>query len=373
MVLLVGAGLLMKSFAQLQTLGLGIEPQNVATFEINLPAARYSDPARRIQFHQEFQDKLRAVPGVRAAGAISKLPVSGEYHRWGYTYDTPSGRSDFTSIQVRVVEGDYFDALGINLLYGRYFERGDRTEGLPVVMINQSAAEHAFSDSDAVGKQIYMGPIAWTVVGVVEDVAHDHRGSFARKLYMPHTQYGDNRNWALTQVVATDGQRDDLVTIARRELAAIDPDLVVHNASKMVDVMGREIAQERFALMLMGIFAAVALTLAAIGMYGVLAYSVNQRTQEIGIRMALGARSTQVRGIVVGQGITVAAVGIAVGLVGALALSRLLESILFGVSVTDPTIFATVAGTLGIVALLAAYLPARRATRVDPMEALRNE
>ena len=161
--------------------------------------------------------------------------------------------------------------------------------------------------------------------------------------------------------------------IARRELAAIDPDLVLHNASKMIDVMGREIAQERFALMLMAIFAAVALTLAAIGMYGVLAYSVSQRTQEIGIRMALGARSTQVRGIVVGQGIAVAAVGIGVGLVGAFALSQLLQSLVFGVSVTDPTIFATVTGSLGIVALLAAYLPARRATRVDPMEALRNE
>ena len=161
--------------------------------------------------------------------------------------------------------------------------------------------------------------------------------------------------------------------VARRELAAIDPDLVVHNASKMVDVMGREIAQERFAFMLMGIFATVALTLAAIGMYGVLAYSVSQRTQEIGIRMALGARSTQVRGIVVGQGLTVAAVGIGVGLVGALALSRLLQSLVFGVSVTDPTIIATVAGSLGTVALLAAYLPARRATRVDPMETLRNE
>ena len=373
MVLLVGAGLLMKSFAELQSLRLGIEPQNVETFEINLPTVRYGDPARRIQFHQAFQDKLRAVPGVRAVGAISKLPVSGEYHIWGYRYDTPSGRSDFTSIQVRVVEGDYFDALGVNLLYGRFFERADRTDGLPVAILNQSAAEHAFSDSDAVGKQIYMDRVTWTVVGVVENVAHDHRGSLARKLYLPHTQFGDDRNWALTQVVATDGQRDDLVPIALQELAAIDPDLVVHNASKMIDVMGREIAQERFALMLMGIFAAVALTLAAIGMYGVLAYSVSQRTQEIGIRMALGARSTQVRGIVVGQGIAVAAVGIAVGLAGALALSRLLQSLVFGVSVTDPTIFATVAGSLGIVALLAAYLPARKATRVDPMEALRNE
>ena len=373
MVLLVGAGLLMKSFAQLQSLRLGIEPENVATFEINLPTARYGDPAQRIQFHKAFHDNLRAVPGVRAVGAISKLPVSGEYHIWGYRYDTPSGRSDFTSIQVRVVEGDYYDALGINLLHGRFFERGDRADGLPVAILNQSAAEHAFSDSDAVGQQIYLNRISWTVVGVIADVAHDHRGSFARKLYLPHTQYGDDRNWALTQVVATDGQRDDLVPVARRELAAIDPDLVVHNASKMVDVMGREIAQERFAFMLMGIFATVALTLAAIGMYGVLAYSVSQRTQEIGIRMALGARSTQVRGIVVGQGLTVAAVGIGVGLVGALALSRLLQSLVFGVSVTDPTIIATVAGSLGTVALLAAYLPARRATRVDPMETLRNE
>ena len=373
MVLLVGAGLLMKSFAELQRLELGVEPENVATFEVHLPDARYGEPERRIQFHQTLQDRLRAIPGVRAAGAISKLPVSGQYHTWGWRWDTPTGPSDWTSIQVRVVEGEYFEALGVDLLLGRTFGPADVSDGRRAAILNESAAEHAFPGGEAIGRSIILNGKPWSVIGVVENVAHDHRGVFTYKMYLPHTQFGDDRNWALTQVVATGTARDDIMSIVRRELATIDPDLVVYNARTMVDVMRREVAQERFALTLMGVFAAVAVLLAAIGMYGVLSYSVSQRTQEIGIRMALGARSAQVRGIVVGHGAVLTAIGITIGSGGALALSRLLNSVVFGISVTDPTIFGTVAAILGGVALLAGYLPARKATRVDPMEALRNE
>ncbi|MFB3110454.1 MAG: FtsX-like permease family protein, partial [Gemmatimonadales bacterium] len=192
-------------------------------------------------------------------------------------------------------------------------------------------------------------------------------------VYMPHTEYGDDRNWALIQVVSATANPGSLLPLVRNELTAIDRDLVVYHPHPMTTVMGRQVARDRFALTLMGIFSLVALTLAAIGIYGVLSYSVNQRTQEIGIRMALGARTAQVRRIVVGQGLVLAAIGVAVGMGGAFAATRLLDSMVFGVSVRDPLIFAVVPLTLGLVAALAGYLPARRATRVDPMQALRNE
>ncbi len=372
-VLLVGAGLLIKSFVALQQLELGVDPENVATFEVNLPSARYSDAEQRIRFHQSFQDRIRTVSGVRAAGAVSKLPVSGEYHAWGYQWKTPDGMSDWESIQVRVVEGDYFDVLGIRLVEGRRFESGDRLDTSPVALLNRAAAEFAFRDREAVGEQISINGTPWTVVGVVEDVAHDHRGSFARKVYLPHSQYGNNRNWSLVQVVRTESPRPDLWDLAKVELAAIDPDLVLHNPESMTSVMAREIARDRFALTLMGVFAAVALALAAIGVYGVLSYLVSQRTSEIGIRMALGARASQVRSIVLGQAAALTGIGIVVGLAGAFGLSRLLDSMVFGVSVTDPVIFGSVAVGLGVIAIVAGYIPARRATRVDPMHALRNE
>ena len=372
-VLLVGAGLLIKSFVGLQQLELGVDPENVATFEVNLPSARYSDAEQRIRFHQLFQDRIRTISGVRAAGAISKLPVSGEYHIWGYQWNTPEGMSDWESIQVRVIEGDYFDVLGISLIEGRGFRSGDRLDTRHVALLNRAAAEFSFADGNAIGEQISINGAPWTVVGVVEDVAHDHRGSFARKVYLPHSQYGNNRNWALTQVVRTESPRPDLWDLARVELAAIDPDLILHNPEPMATVMAREIARDRFALTLMGVFAAVALALAAIGVYGVLSYLVSQRTSEIGIRMALGARASQVRAMVLGQAALWAGIGIAIGLAGAFGLSRLLDSMVFGVSVTDPVIFGSVALGLGVIAIVAGYAPARRATRVDPMHALRNE
>jgi putative ABC transport system permease protein len=373
-VLLVGAGLLIKSFVELQQLELGVDPENVATFEVNLPSARYADAEQRVRFHQSFQDRMRTISGVRGAGAISKLPVSGEYHIWGYQWDTPEGMSDWTSLQVRVVEGDYFEALGIAVVEGRGFESGDRVDTPSVALLNRAAAEFAFADREAVGGQISInGGPERTVVGVIEDVAHDHRGEFARKVYIPHSQFADNRNWSLTQVVKTETLRPDLWDLATLELAAIDPDLVLHNPEAMTDVMAREIARDRFALMLMGVFAVVALALAAIGVYGVLSYLVSQRTSEIGIRMALGARASQVRAIVLGHAALLTGIGIAVGLVGAFGLSRLLNSMVFGVSVTDPVIFASVAVGLGVIAIVAGYVPARRATRVDPMQALRNE
>ncbi len=373
LILLVGAGLLMKSFVKMQRADLGIDPDHVMTFEVHLPEARYGDPDTRIRFHQTFQERLRALPGLETVGATSWLPVAGRYHSWGVAWRTGEQEVERMSAQNRVIEGDYFDAMGISLLQGRIFTTSDRTDAPPVVIISKSAADRAFPDGDPLGKQFGAAGEWRTVVGVVSDVAVDHRGTFQPTVYVPHTEFGDNRNWAMIQVVASTRERGDLLQWVRNELAAIDRDLVVYHPRPMATVMGRQVAQERFALTLMGIFAAVALTLAAIGIYGVLSYSVSQRTQEIGIRMALGARAREVRRIVVGQGLGLAALGIAVGIGGALGLTRLLDSMVFGVSLRDPVIFTAVPVTLGVVAILAGYLPARRATRVDPIEALRSE
>jgi putative ABC transport system permease protein len=373
LMLLIGAGLLIKSFATLQQVDLGFESQNVATFEVHLPSTRYGEPEQRVRFHQELGRRLRALPGVRTAGAISKLPATGFYHSWGYRFTNADGEPDGQQMQVRVVEGDFFAAMGITLLSGRTFSDDDRRERPMVAVINQRAATRAWGNQDPLGRSFRTGGREWTVVGVVEDVAHDYRGGTTPKAYLPHAQFGDDRIWALTQVVATNRGGQGLFELARRELATIDPNLVLHQPRTMENVMAREVARERFSLTLMMAFAGIAVTLAAIGIYGVLSYSVSQRTKEIGIRIALGAPASQVRRIVVGQGMLMATIGIGLGLVGALALSRWLDSMMFGTNVRDPVIFSSVALSLAIVAGVAGYLPARRATRTDPMETLRRE
>ncbi len=273
---------------------------------------------------------------------------------------------------MRIIEGDYFETMGIPLRAGRTFNAGDGEDSPPVMVISETAAGIAFPDRDAVGQQFYSADTVRTVVGVVPDVAFDARGSRKSKIYIPHTEYGDDRNWALVQVVKTNAGLGLLPQI-RRELDAIDPELVIYRARTMEQVLGRHMESERFALTLMGIFSGVALLLAAIGVYGILSYSVSQRTREFGIRMALGATTGAVRRRVLAQGAMLAGLGLVTGLLGAFWLSKLLQSMVFGVSVTDPAIFGLVTLILALVALAAGYVPARRATKVTPMQALREE
>ncbi|UCC73151.1 MAG: ABC transporter permease [Gemmatimonadota bacterium] len=372
--LLIGAGLLMRSLLSLQAVDLGISPRDAMTFQVHLGGPRYADPAARIAFHREYQDRLRAYSGVRAVGAVSKLPVSDQYNSWTFTYLSASGEvmrhgggADF-----RVIEGDFFEALNIELLAGRRFGPSDHADAPQVAIVNQSLARRYYEGRDPLGQRI-ADPSVWTIVGVVADVAHDGRGSVTGKVYLPHAQFGDDRNWALTQIVATTIPRRDLLEIARQELRAIDPQLVIHNPRSMREVTGSAIAQERFVFLLLAIFAAVALSLAAVGIYGVMAYNVGRRTREFGIRLALGASPLAVRRSVLRQGSAIVGIGILGGLVGAFLLSRLLRSMLFGVGATDPLTFVLVPLALASVALLAGYLPARRATKVDPLRVLRQE
>ena len=364
-VLLVGAGLLARSFVSLQTVDLG--------FEVHLPPVRYDESAARVRFHHAYQDRLRAVPGVEAVGATSWLPANGHYHEWGYGYLDAAGERQWTGAMVRVIDGAYFEALGIPLLHGRLFTRDDDVDAEDVAIISQSIAGWVYGEQGPLGEIFRTGGRNFTVVGVVGNVAYEADGTGFGKAYVSHGQFADDRQWGLTYVVKTTPTPTTVIEPARQALAATDEALVLYRARTMTDLVSRHRAQTQFTLLLMVLFAGIAVTLAAVGVYGVLAYTVSQRTQEIGVRMALSARPEQVRATVLRHGALVAGAGIACGLTGALGLSRFLAALTFEVSAQDPTVFIVVALRLGAIVLGASYVPARRATRVDPLTALRSE
>ena len=371
LVLLTGAGLLLRSFERLRATSLGIQPANVVTFEVHLPAGRYENPIRRDLFHRTFHDRIAALPGVRAVGAISRLPVTGTYHSWGtYRPDVPSGSATVQPEQ-RTMEGAYFSALRIPLLRGRTFSAEDDSRAPQRVVVSQEAARQLFGDEDPLGKSVRVAGQTKEVIGVVGDTAISARGVVRPTIYHSHRQFAANRNWALTQVVALDRPAATIFDDLRRELAAIDPALVLYRPRMLADVAGGGIAHERFALLLVGAFAFLALLLAAVGIYGVLSYAVTRRRRELGIRMALGAPTGSILTLVVKDGGRLAAAGVLFGVAGAFAATRLLRSLLFGVSSTDPMIFAAAVLTLVVVALAATWIPARAATKVDPLLAVR--
>jgi predicted permease len=323
-----------------------------------------------VQFHDTFQERLRAVPGVEAVGVTSWLPANGHYHQWGIR--VPEQGPEWISAQARVIDGDFLDVMRIPLLAGRRFAATDRVDTDRVAIVSRSLARRSFGEADPVGKQFTLGT-PFTVIGVVDDVAYEAQGSRFEMVYLSHDQYAGNRNWALTYTVRTNSAPEGIVGPARAALAAIDPGLVLHRPRAMEDVLAGHRARERFTLLLMTTFAVIALTLAAVGVYGVLSYAVTQRTHEIGVRMALGARPAQVRAIVLGQGLLPAGVGMIVGLGAAFVVSNVLGSLTFGVSPRDPLVFGTVTLVLGAVIVGAGYVPARRATSVDPLESLRGD
>jgi predicted permease len=373
LMLLIGAGLLLRSFDRLRSVALGIQPANVLTFEVNLPIGRYQDPLRRARFHRDLQARLEALPGVRAAAAVSRLPVTGAYHTWlTRRLDLPPGSRDAVPDQ-RVIEGRYFEALRIPLLRGRTFDDQDDENAPRRVVISQAAARVLFGDEEPIGKHLRATGDAPDVeiIGIVADVAVSPRGAVNPMVYHLHRQFAGNRNWALTQVVAFDRPMPPRLDEMRRELAAIDPALVLDRPRMLTDVIGLGIAQERFALLLVGSFAGLALALAAVGIYGVLSYAVQRRSREMGIRMALGAPAGAVRALVVRDGGRLAIVGVLLGLVGAYAATQALQVLLFGVSATDPIVFAACAAVLAVVAFAASWIPASAATRVNPLDAVR--
>jgi predicted permease len=374
--LLAGASVLLASFYRLQQVDVGVRVEHVLTFEVNLPTVRYDD-ARRASFQEELADRFETLPGVRAAGGISRLPATGSYHPWnirigsGPLAGTAVDRRRF-SMQQRVVSGDVFAALGIPLLAGRTFDDRDdaRAPGRMVVSANFARTAFPGLSLDEVPGQRLVSSRDYQIIGVVGDVALNVYGVPTMAVYRPHCQFADDRNWALTQVVASDRSTQELLNAVRREVARLDPELVVHRPATMAEVVERGTGRERFALALMGAFAIIALALAALGLYGVLAYAVRQRSSEIGIRIALGATGRQVQALVIGQAAVVLGVGVTAGLAGALLLGRWLETLAFGIAPSDPRILIASAGVLAIVSLVAAWLPARRAARVEPSVAM---
>ncbi len=378
--LLAGAGILSVSFYQLMRVELGFRVDRVLTFEVTLPDVRYGDARRRSLFQEDLARRLAAIPGVTAAGGTSRLPATGSFHPWWVAMETGplagTRLKDAGQTQNRTVSGELFKALAIPVLAGRTFDdRDDETMPLRAV-VSANLARHAFPGialESVIGQRIrVLVGGRREIIGVVGDVTLDVYGRPTAAVYTSHRQFAGNRNWELTQVVATDGPPEQILHAVRSAVAAMDPELVVHRVAAMSEVVGRGVGRERFALVLMGTFAAVSLTLAAVGLYGVLAYAVRQRTPEIGIRMALGATGREVRALVFRQAVLVLGAGLVAGIAGAAVLGRWLSALVFQVSPWDLRILLVTSLVLAITSLVAAWLPARRAANVAPKTAMQS-
>jgi putative ABC transport system permease protein len=379
--LLVGAGLLMRSFIKLQAVDPGFKVDPALTFDLTLPDARYKEMEQQIAFYDQLLPRLRGLPGVQAASAVMGLPLAGLDFIISFEVAgrPPVPPAQQPSMQVRVATPEYFSTLGIPLKRGRMFTEDDRLQSPKVVLITEGAAKQYFPNEDPIGKTIKLGwgrgpgkPRAGgEVVGIVGDIkAEGLDEPNPPQIYMPLRQWPVS---FMTVVLKTSVPPTSLTEAARAQVAAIDPNLPLSNIGTLDAIVAKSISQQRFYMTLLSVFAAVALVLAAIGIFGVLSYAVSQRTREIGIRMALGAQERTVIGLVVRQAMVLVAAGVVAGTLLALYLSQTMTKMLFSVRPTDPTTFVSVAAVLAGVALLASDLPARRATRVDPIVALRSE
>ena len=375
LMLLVGAGLLIKSFLRLQEVRPGFNAHNVLVTLVSLPGAKYNEQ-QRPEFFRQLTERLSASPGVQAVGGAINLPLGATNYGIGRAF-IPEGRpltvDEATDASFSTITGDYFRVLQIPLLAGRTFEVRDGPDAPKVVVINESAAKRHFgSPAAAIGKRLSIWrdeKFMREIIGVVGDTKTSAIDApSGAQIYVPHAQ---DRAWNFMGVVVrTAGDPAAFATTVRREVQALDKDQPVYNVRTMDDVVANSLGTRRVSMQLFAVFAGAALLLAAVGIYGVLAYSVTQRTQEIGIRMALGAQKSDVLGLVIRQGMTLTVIGVVVGLVGAFALTRLIASLLFGVEATDPLTFVAIPLLLLFVALIACYLPARRAARLDPKIAL---
>ncbi|HKR00254.1 MAG TPA: ABC transporter permease [Pyrinomonadaceae bacterium] len=390
LVLLICAGLMIRSFTHLQGVNPGFDPRHVVTMQVNLPETKYGEDRQVVDFYRQAFARIRTVPGVAHVGATHSLPWSGNSSmRYFYAEGQPlpeTGREDSYNTNYRVITPDYFDAMGIPVLKGRDFTEGDTLQSPAVVIVNEMLAARLWPNEDALGKRIRQyrpgQEQAWfSVVGVVGNVRHYWLGDVSQpEIYIPYTQVPllssttIERHRRFMQIaIRTKGDPLAVVGDVRREVAGVDPELPLYNVRTMEERLGVSLMAPRFNTLLMGIFAAVALILAVVGLYGVMSYAVVQRTHEIGIRMALGASRADVLRFILRQGMALVLAGVAVGLVAASLLTRALSTLLYEVSPTDPTTFIGISLILIVVAFFACYIPARRATRVEPLVALRHE
>ena len=384
LVLLVGAGLLLRSFARLSDVEPGFSANDLVTFRLSLQPARYTTFVKGDAFYDDFFDRLRALPNVRSVTAINFLPFSGQ---GGSRSIFIEGREverlgDRLDEQIRIVTDGYFAAMQIPLAAGREFTRHDTLSSMRVAVINESLARKHWPNENPIGKRAAFStsnPKWYEIVGISHDVKHRRLDSAARaEIYVPFRQPifdPPYDNWTVQPMYVAVRAVDPraVVTTVRGVLARLDRDQPISDVRTMDERIGRSLSSRRFNMVLLALFAGLALTLAAVGIYGIVAYSVTERTHEIGVRVALGAQRRDMIAMVIGQGMAMVATGTAIGVAAAAALARLMSTLLFGVSAVDPATFIAIPSLLLVVALAACYLPARRATRVDPLQTLRSE
>jgi predicted permease len=376
LVLLIGAALLIKSFDRVLQVNPGFAPERVLTMDISLTDARYSTPQQKSEFFSQVLRRVESLPGVRSAAFADSLPLS-PYQ--GFLLMSPNhllpqaALSSSTTVMMRMltVSPGYFYTLGIPVLKGRTFTDHDDAQAPKVAVVNEALARRLWPAEDPIGKQFPPPRGNMTVVGVVGNTRHEGLSQETEaEFYVPYLQSPCD---SMQLAVRTAGDPDSIISAVRAQVRAVDPDQPLYHVATLEQTLSESLAPRRFNMLLLGIFAGIALALATVGIYGVMAFSVTQRTHEIGIRMALGAQKSDILRLVVGQGMILALIGVGIGIAGALALTRFIASMLYGVKPTDLQTFIGVSLVLIIVALLACYIPARRATKVDPMTALRYE
>ena len=383
LLLLVGAGLLVRSLVQLQTVDPGFDPHNIASIRVSLPESRYPETPEQIVFTAQALERLRTLPGVTSAAMVSELPLAGETvgHSIVLEREAEPPPGEAKEARARLISSDYFDTLKLRVLSGRGVAETDTESSPRVGVINETLARRYFEGLDPIGQRFAWGTTradaTWvTITGVVNDIRSldlisDEEGA----VYLPYTQRSRSASWKrwMSFVLRTEVEPESVLPAVKAAIRELDPDLAVRRATTLDALLVGGLARQRFATLLLGVFASIALLLALVGIYGVMSAAVTRRTSEMGVRMALGARPNDVLRLVLGQSLRLTLLGVAIGLAGAFALSRLLESLLFGVSTTDPVTFVVVAIVAVQCALLASYLPSRRAARIDPCTALRHE
>jgi len=371
--LLIGAGLLVRSLIALQQVDPGLDPKNVLTLSVTLSRNKYNTPEKTSNFFQELEQRLSNLPGVEPAGFVTELPLSGQSNDMPYIVEgrPPVSPDQRSFAEFRRVNQNYFSSFRIPLLRGRNFTEQEVRQSDKVIIVSQQFVNSVFPNEAALGKRLITGLRGepYEIVGIVGDIRHTSLAATpAAAMYFPTRESG-----RMNVVIRTQNDPLSIVGSVRKEVQAMDPDQPIAAVKPMKDWLDASVAAPRYNMTLLGLFAALAMILAATGIYGVMSYSVAQRTHEIGVRMALGAQQFDVLKLVVRQGMLLTLVGVVVGLGGAYALTRVMTSFLFGVTEKDPLTFGVVAALLMAVAFIACFVPARRATKVDPLEALRYE
>jgi predicted permease len=374
--LLVGSGLLIRSFAKLTQASMGFATDHVLTAQLRAGGARYDSSAAVNHFYDQVIDAVAASPGVTAVGAVTMLPTQGNVGTSLRIEGQPMDEAHLPDLGYLAVRGDYFKAMRGQLIAGRLFDNSDKMDGPPVALFNETAARRYFPNGNAIGSRVRIGPDpksnAITIIGVVADMRDEGLGRPTRPtIIMDHTQQAWDRSMSI--VVRTAGDPNAAAAALRRAVKDADPSLAIRNVQTLDDVIGSSLAPRRFSLGLVATFAAIALMLAAIGIYGVLSYAVSTRTREFGVRIALGASTRSVLMLVAREGLRWSVTGLVLGILGAALAGRLIAGMLYGVGTLDVSTYVAVAGGLLAVVVVACLVPAVRATRVDPITSIRAE